>query len=64
MQSPPRGIHVVGRPGPVQLKKLDGEFGGVRWLNSSFAPGSEELLDPTVPKAPDHPYSVARPLLT
>jgi hypothetical protein len=28
-------------------------------LNSSFAPSSEEFLDPTMPEAPDHVYSVA-----
>jgi hypothetical protein len=31
----------------------------MRWLNSSFAPGGEKLLDPTMPEALDHVYSVA-----
>jgi hypothetical protein len=29
-------------------------------LNSSFAPSSEEFLDPAMPEALDHAYSVAR----
>jgi len=32
----------------------------MRGLNSSFASGSEELLDSTMPEALDHAYSVAR----
>jgi hypothetical protein len=29
-------------------------------LNPSFASGGEKLLDPTMPEALDHAYSVAR----
>jgi hypothetical protein len=45
--------------GTVQLKELNGELGGMGRLNSSFASGSEELFDPTMPEALDHAYSVA-----
>jgi hypothetical protein len=54
VQSPPRCIHVACGLGPVQLKELHRELGSMGRLNSGFASGSEELLDPTVPEALDH----------
>ena len=59
VQAPPRSIHVVWSLGPVQLKELKRQFGGMRRQNSSLASGREESLDATMPEALDHAYSVA-----
>jgi hypothetical protein len=59
VQLPSRSVHVGRSLCPAQLKELDRPFGGMRRLNPSFAPGGEKLLDPTMPEALDHVYSVA-----
>jgi len=59
VQSPSWSIHVARDLGPAQLKELNGEFGGMGRLNSSFAPGGEKFLDSTMPEVLDHAYSVA-----
>jgi hypothetical protein len=60
MQRPSGSIHIVCRPGPIQLKKLDGELGCMSWLNASFASGVEKPLNAGVPEAFDHTYSGTR----
>jgi hypothetical protein len=54
MQIPPIGAHVHGRPRSVQRRELEIQLACVTGLNSGFAPGKEELLDPGVSKTPDH----------
>ena len=60
VQFPSRSVHVPCRPGAIQLKELNRQFGGVGRLNSSFASGREESFDAGVPEALNHVYSVAR----
>lgn len=60
VQFPSRSVHVPCRPGAIQLKELNRQFGGMGRLNSSFASGQEESFDAGVPEALNHVYSVAR----
>ena len=60
MQVPTGNIHAIRVLGCIEQRELSAQFGFMRRLNASFATGGEKLLDPLMPEALDHAYSVAR----
>jgi hypothetical protein len=58
--SPSRSIHIVCRLGAIQLKKLNGQLGGMEGLNSCLASGQEESFDAVMPESLNRVYSVVR----
>jgi hypothetical protein len=54
MKLPSWNIHLFGLRGGIQNGKLLVQLGGVTGLNSGLRTGQKKLLDPLMPKAPNH----------
>jgi hypothetical protein len=60
MKLPTRNFHLFRRNRDIQESELFVEFDGVGWPYAGLGAREEKLLDPLVPKTPNHSISVLR----